>query len=61
MVKETLTLPKKPKTRLTGVDPPGITSQLNKSGSTNKTSGQRQVVLLNSGYQLLNYIINERL
>ena len=26
-----------------------------------KTSDQRLVVLLNSGYQLLNYIINERL
>jgi len=30
-------------------------------GSTNKTSDQRPVVLLNSGYQLLNRIINERL
>ena len=28
---------------------------------TNKTSDQRPVVLLNSGYQLLNHIINERL
>jgi len=36
-------------------------SQLHKGGSTNKTSDQRLVVLLNSGYQLLNYIINERL
>jgi len=36
-------------------------SQLHKGGSTNKTSDQRPVVLLNSGYQLLNYIINERL
>ena len=36
-------------------------SQLHKGGSTNKTSYQRPVVLLNSGYQLLNYIINERL
>jgi len=36
-------------------------SQLHKGGSTNKTSDQRQVVLLNSGYQLLNYIINKRL
>jgi len=39
----------------------GIISQLHKRGSTNKTSNQRPVVLLNSGYQLLNYIINERL
>jgi len=36
-------------------------SQLHKGGSTNKTFDQRPVVLLNSGYQLLNYIINERL
>jgi len=36
-------------------------SQLHKGGSTNKTSDERPVVLLNSGYQLLNYIINERL
>jgi len=33
---------------------------LHKGGSTNKTSDQRPVVLLNSGYQLLNYIINLR-
>ena len=41
----------------------GTISQLHKleGGSTNKTSDQRPVVLLNSGYQLLNYIINERL
>ena len=32
-------------------------SQLHKGGSTNKTSDQRPVVLLNSGYQLLNYTI----
>jgi len=32
-----------------------------KGGCTNKTSDPRPVVLLNSGYQLLNYIINERL
>ena len=38
----------------------GTISQLHKGGSTNKTSDQRPVVLLNSGYQLLNYIINER-
>jgi len=36
-------------------------SQLQKGGSTNKTSDQRPVVLLNSGYQLLNCIINDRL
>jgi len=35
--------------------------QLHKGGSTNKTSDQRPVVLVNSGYQLLNYIINKRL
>jgi len=39
----------------------GTISQLHEGGSTNKTSDQRLVVLLNSGYQLLNYIINERL
>ena len=39
----------------------GTISLLHKGGSTNKTSDQRPVVLLNSGYQLLNYIINERL
>jgi len=41
----------------------GIISQLHKGGRSNKTSDQRPVVLLNhsSGYQLLNYIINERL
>jgi len=32
-------------------------SQHHKGGSTNKTSDQRPVVLLNSGYQLLNYTI----
>jgi len=31
-------------------------SQLHKGGSTSETSDQRPVVLLNSGYQLLNYI-----
>jgi len=36
-------------------------SQLHKGGSTDKPSDQRPVVLLHSGYQLLNYIINERL
>jgi len=39
----------------------GTISQLFKRGSTNKTSDQRPVVLLNSGYQLLYYIISERL
>jgi len=39
----------------------GTISQLHKERSTNKKSDQRLVVLLNSGYQLLNYIINERL
>jgi len=39
----------------------GTIAQLHKGGSTDKTSDQRPVVLLNSGYQLLNYIINERL
>jgi len=39
----------------------GTISQLYKGGSTNKMSVQRPVVLLNSGYQLLNYIINKRL
>jgi len=39
----------------------GTISQLHKGGSTNKTFDQRPVVLLNSGYQLLNHIIAERL
>jgi len=39
----------------------GTISQLHKGGGTNKTSDQRPVVLLNSVYQLLNYVINERL
>ena len=39
----------------------GTISQLHKGGSTNKTSDQRPVVLLNNRYQLLNYIINDRL
>jgi len=38
----------------------GTISQLHKGGGTNKTSDQRPVVLLNSVYQLLNYVINER-
>jgi len=36
-------------------------SQLHKGGGTNKTSDQRPVVLLNSMYQMLNYVIDERL
>jgi len=39
----------------------GTISQHYKRGSDNKTSDQKPVVLLISGYQLLNYIINERL
>ena len=39
----------------------GTISQLHKGGGTNKTSDQQPVVLLNSVYQLLNYVINERL
>ena len=37
----------------------GTITQLHKGGSTNKTPDRRPEVLLNSGYQLLNYIINE--
>jgi len=36
----------------------GTISQPHKGGHTNKTSDQRPVVLFNSGYQLLHYIIN---
>jgi len=36
-------------------------SQLHRGGGMNITSDQRQVVLLNSVYQLLNYVINQRL
>ena len=36
-------------------------SQLYKGGGTNRPSDQRPVVLLNSEYQLMNYVINERL
>jgi len=36
-------------------------SQVNKGGGTNLTSDQRPVVLPNSVYELLNYVINERL
>jgi len=38
-----------------------IISQLHEGGGTNKTSDQRPVVSLNSVYQLLNHVINERL
>jgi len=62
-VNEILTLPEKPiHTPLHSLSTMnGTILQLNNEGSINKTSDQRQVVLLNSGYQLLNYIINERL
>jgi len=39
----------------------GTISQLHKGGSTSETADQRPVVLVNSGYQVLNYIINKRL
>ena len=39
----------------------GTIYQLLKGGSTNRTSDPRPVVLLNNGYQLHKYIINERL
>jgi len=39
----------------------GIISRLHKGGCTNKPSDQRPVVFPNSVYQLLNYVINERL
>jgi len=39
----------------------GNISQLHKGGGTNKPSDQRPIVLLNSVFQLLNYVINERL
>jgi len=60
-VDETLTLPEKTTdtARKSRSTMNGTISQLHKGGSTNKTSDQRPVVLLNSGYQLLNYIINE--
>ena len=35
--------------------------QLHKGDNTNKTSNQRPVVMLNSWYQLHNYIIDEQL
>ena len=39
----------------------GTISQLHKGGDTNKPTDQRPVVLLNSMYQLLNYVMNELL
>jgi len=39
----------------------GTISQLHKGGCTNQPLDQRPVVLLNSVYQLLNYVMNERL
>jgi len=62
-VNEILTLPEKTidTARQSRSTMNGTTSQLHKGGSTNKTSDQRPVVLLNCGYQLLNHIINERL
>jgi len=39
----------------------GTISQRHKGDSINKMSDQRPVALLNSGYQLINYIINQRL
>jgi len=62
-VNEVLTLPKKPiDTACQRWSTMNCTiSQLHKRGSANKTSDQRLVVLLISGYQLLKYIINERL
>jgi len=62
-VNEILTLPEKTidTARQSRSTMNGTISQLRKGGSTNKTSDQRPVVLLNSGYQLLNYIVNELL
>ena len=57
-VNEILTLPKETidTARNSQSTMNGTISQLHKGGSTNKTSDQRPVVLLNSGYQLLNYM-----
>ena len=62
-VNEILTLPEKTihTARQSWSTMNGTISQLHKGGSTNKMSDQRQVVLFNSGYQLLNCIINKRL
>jgi len=63
LVNEILTLPEKPidTARQSQSIMNDTISQLHKGDSTNKMSDQRRVVLLNSGYQLLNYIINELL
>ena len=62
-VNEILTLPEKiiDTARQSRSTINGTISQLHKGDSTNKMSNQRPVVLFNSGYQLLNCIINERL
>jgi len=62
-VNEILTLPEKTidTARQSRSTMNGTICQLHKGGSTNKRSDQRPVVLLNNGYELLNYIINERL
>jgi len=62
-VNEILTLPEKiiDTARQSQSTMNGTISQLHKGGSTDKTSDQRPVVLLNIGYQLLNCIVNERL
>jgi len=62
-VNQILTLPKKiiDSARQSRSAMNGTISQLHKGGSNNKTSDQRPVVLLNSGYQLLNNIIIKRL
>jgi len=39
----------------------GTILQLHKGGGTDKTSDERPVVLPNSVYRLLNYVVNERL
>jgi len=60
-VNEILTLPKKTinTARQTRSTMNGTISQLHNRGSTNETSDERPVVLLNGGHQLHNYIINE--
>jgi len=62
-VNEILTLPEKTinTARQSRSTMNGTIFQLHNGGSTNKTYDQRPVVLLNSGYQLLDYIVNERL
>ena len=56
---EILTLPEKiiDTARQSWYNMNGTISQLHKGGSINKTSDQSSVVLLNSGYELLNYIL----